>query len=81
MPSTVRLHRVLATKPEKVYRAFIEADALANPATKALASMARARLVGRQVQRQLHRVCRAAIRRAFVAAAEPFGHVLADRLA
>ena len=29
MPSTVRLHRVLATKPEKVYRAFIEADAIA----------------------------------------------------
>ncbi|MDX8483223.1 SRPBCC family protein [Mesorhizobium sp. VK24D] len=29
MPSTIRLHRVLATKPEKVYRAFIEADALA----------------------------------------------------
>lgn len=29
MPGTVRLHRVLATKPEKVYRAFIEADALA----------------------------------------------------
>ena len=29
MPSTVRLHRVLAAKPEKVYRAFIEADALA----------------------------------------------------
>jgi uncharacterized protein YndB with AHSA1/START domain len=29
MPSTVRLHRVLATKPEKVYRAFIEADAMA----------------------------------------------------
>ena len=28
MPSTVRLHRVLATKPEKLYRAFIEADAL-----------------------------------------------------
>lgn len=27
--NTVRLHRVLATKPEKVYRAFIEADALA----------------------------------------------------
>ncbi|MBN8911801.1 MAG: SRPBCC family protein [Rhizobiales bacterium] len=26
---TVRLHRVFATKPEKVYRAFIEADALA----------------------------------------------------
>jgi uncharacterized protein YndB with AHSA1/START domain len=29
MPSTVRLHRVLATKPEKIYRAFIEADAVA----------------------------------------------------
>ena len=29
MPSTVRLHRVLTTKPEKVYRAFVEADALA----------------------------------------------------
>jgi uncharacterized protein YndB with AHSA1/START domain len=29
MPSTVRLHRVLAASPEKVYRAFIEADALA----------------------------------------------------
>jgi uncharacterized protein YndB with AHSA1/START domain len=29
MPNTVRLHRVIATKPEKVYRAFIEADALA----------------------------------------------------
>ena len=29
MLNTVRLHRVLATKPEKVYRAFIEADALA----------------------------------------------------
>jgi uncharacterized protein YndB with AHSA1/START domain len=29
MPNTVRLHRVLATHPEKVYRAFIEADALA----------------------------------------------------
>jgi len=29
MPNTVRLHRVLATKPEKVYRAFIEADAMA----------------------------------------------------
>ncbi|TCK23565.1 uncharacterized protein YndB with AHSA1/START domain [Ancylobacter aquaticus] len=29
MPSTIRLHRVLATRPEKVYRAFIEADALA----------------------------------------------------
>jgi len=29
MPGTVRLHRVLATKPEKVYRAFLEADAVA----------------------------------------------------
>ncbi|MDQ0346682.1 SRPBCC family protein [Ancylobacter vacuolatus] len=29
MPSTIRLHRVLATRPEKVYRAFIEVDALA----------------------------------------------------
>jgi uncharacterized protein YndB with AHSA1/START domain len=29
MPNTVRLHRVLATKPEKVYRAFLEADAIA----------------------------------------------------
>jgi len=29
MPGTVRLHRVLATKPEKVYRAFTEADAMA----------------------------------------------------
>ena len=29
MPGTVRLHRVLTTKPEKVYRAFVEADALA----------------------------------------------------
>ncbi len=29
MPSTVRLHRVLSTRPEKVYRAFLEADALA----------------------------------------------------
>jgi uncharacterized protein YndB with AHSA1/START domain len=29
MPGTVRLHRVLPTKPEKIYRAFIEADALA----------------------------------------------------
>ncbi|MBS7544697.1 SRPBCC family protein [Ancylobacter oerskovii] len=29
MPGTVRLHRVLATAPQKVYRAFIEADALA----------------------------------------------------
>lgn len=29
MPNTVRLHRVLATRPDKVYRAFLEADALA----------------------------------------------------
>jgi uncharacterized protein YndB with AHSA1/START domain len=29
MPNTVRLHRVLTTKPEKIYRAFIEPDAMA----------------------------------------------------
>ena len=29
MPGTVKLHRVLATTPDKVYRAFIEADAMA----------------------------------------------------
>lgn len=29
MPGTVRLHRVFCTSPQKVYRAFIEADALA----------------------------------------------------
>jgi uncharacterized protein YndB with AHSA1/START domain len=29
MPNTVRLHRVLAAKPEKVYRAFLEPDAKA----------------------------------------------------
>ena len=29
MPNTVRLHRVLTTSPEKLYRAFVEADALA----------------------------------------------------
>ena len=29
MPNTVRLHRVLATKPDKIYRAFVEPDALA----------------------------------------------------
>ncbi len=29
MPYAIRLHRVLATRPEKVYRAFLEADALA----------------------------------------------------
>jgi uncharacterized protein YndB with AHSA1/START domain len=27
--NTVRFHRVLATKPEKVYRAFLDADAMA----------------------------------------------------
>lgn len=27
MPHTIRLHRVIATKPEKVFRAFIEPDA------------------------------------------------------
>ena len=30
MPNTVHLHRVFATKPEKVYRAFIEPDAVAS---------------------------------------------------
>lgn len=30
MPSTVRLHRVLVTKPEKVYRAFVEPDAISS---------------------------------------------------
>ncbi|MBB5751600.1 SRPBCC family protein [Prosthecomicrobium pneumaticum] len=29
MPSTVTLHRVLTTRPEKLYRAFVEPDALA----------------------------------------------------
>jgi uncharacterized protein YndB with AHSA1/START domain len=29
MSNTVRLHRVLTTKPEKIYRAFTEADAMA----------------------------------------------------
>jgi uncharacterized protein YndB with AHSA1/START domain len=29
VPHTVRLHRLLATRPEKIYRAFLEADALA----------------------------------------------------
>lgn len=29
MPNAVRLHRILTTKPDKVYRAFTEADALA----------------------------------------------------
>lgn len=30
MPSTIKLHRVITAKPEKVYRAFIEADAVAS---------------------------------------------------
>lgn len=30
MPNTIRLHRVIATAPEKVYRAFIEPDAVAS---------------------------------------------------
>ena len=30
MPGTVKLHRVLATRPEKVFRAFIEPDAVAS---------------------------------------------------
>ena len=29
MPNTVQLHRVLAARPEKVYRAFLEPDAMA----------------------------------------------------
>jgi uncharacterized protein YndB with AHSA1/START domain len=29
MPNTVKLHRVLTTRPEKIYRAFIEPDAMA----------------------------------------------------
>lgn len=30
MPNTVNLHRVLTTTPEKVYRAFVEPDAIAS---------------------------------------------------
>src|SRR5690606_31456657 len=30
MPRTVKLHRVFATKPEKIYRAFLEPDAVAS---------------------------------------------------
>ena len=30
MPNTVHLHRVLTTRPDKVYRAFIEPDAIAS---------------------------------------------------
>src|SRR5437763_8999011 len=29
MPGTVKLHRVLRSKPERVYKAFIDADAMA----------------------------------------------------
>src|SRR5947208_1730199 len=29
MPNTLRLHRVLRAEPEKVYRAFLDADAMA----------------------------------------------------
>jgi len=29
MPYTIKLHRVLRSKPEKVYRAFVDADAMA----------------------------------------------------
>ena len=29
MPNTVRLHRILSARPEKVYRAFLEPDAMA----------------------------------------------------
>jgi uncharacterized protein YndB with AHSA1/START domain len=30
MPSTIHLHRVIAAKPDKVYRAFLEPDAVAS---------------------------------------------------
>jgi uncharacterized protein YndB with AHSA1/START domain len=30
MPNTVHLHRVIATRPEKIYRAFLEPDAVAS---------------------------------------------------
>ena len=30
MPNTVHLHRIIAAKPEKVYRAFLEPDAVAS---------------------------------------------------
>jgi len=32
--STVRLHRVLRAKPEKVYRAFLDAEAVARWTTR-----------------------------------------------
>ncbi len=30
MPNTVRIHRVFMTKPQKIYRAFLEPDAIAS---------------------------------------------------
>jgi uncharacterized protein YndB with AHSA1/START domain len=30
MSNTIRLHRIIATKPEKIYRAFVESDAVAS---------------------------------------------------
>lgn len=30
MPSTIRLHRIIAVKPDKLYRAFLEPDAVAS---------------------------------------------------
>ena len=30
MSNTIRLHRVFTAKPEKVFRAFVEADAIAS---------------------------------------------------
>jgi len=30
MPDSVRLHRIITTRPEKVYRAFVEPDAIAS---------------------------------------------------
>ena len=30
MPGTIRLHRVIAARPEKIYRAFVEPDAVAS---------------------------------------------------
>lgn len=30
MPNNVKLHRVIATRPEKIYRAFVEPDAIAS---------------------------------------------------
>jgi uncharacterized protein YndB with AHSA1/START domain len=29
MPGTIRLHRVLRANPERIYRAFLDADAMA----------------------------------------------------